>query len=35
MEGDIDNRDSSLKDMILHNGFNVDCGLRGGKLSGG
>jgi ATP-binding cassette subfamily B (MDR/TAP) protein 1 len=35
VEGDIDNRVKELKNMPLHNGFRVDCGLRGSKLSGG
>jgi hypothetical protein len=35
VEGDIDKRDKLLKDIELHNGFRVECGLRGGKLSGG
>ena len=33
--GDIDRRGDEKKDQQLHNGFNVDCGLRGCKLSGG
>ncbi|CDW88003.1 abc transporter family protein [Stylonychia lemnae] len=34
-EGDIDQRSQELKDQNLHQGFNVDCGLKGCKLSGG
>ncbi|CDW81593.1 abc transporter family protein [Stylonychia lemnae] len=34
-QGDIDRRGEDKKDMQLHNGFSVDCGLRGCKLSGG
>nr|AAK19598.2 putative ABC transporter [Sterkiella histriomuscorum] len=33
--GDIDRREDNKKDIELHNGFNVDCGLKGSKLSGG
>lgn len=35
MEGDIDNRSPSQLDLTLHQGFKIDCGLRGSKLSGG
>ena len=35
MEGDIDNRDASLKDIPLPPGFKTECGIRGSKLSGG
>jgi hypothetical protein len=35
MEGDIDNRSAALKDIELPNGFKIDCGLKGSKLSGG
>ena len=35
VEGDIDNRDKSKKDVALSNGFMIDCGLKGCKLSGG
>ncbi|CDW81030.1 abc transporter [Stylonychia lemnae] len=34
-QGDIDRRVEDKKDIQLHNGFTVDCGLRGCKLSGG
>jgi ABC-type multidrug transport system fused ATPase/permease subunit len=33
--GDVDERDGSLKRTKLSNGFDTQCGLRGGKLSGG
>ena len=33
--GEIDLREDNLKKMPLHKGFLVDCGLKGGKLSGG
>lgn len=35
MEGDVDNRDDKLKDKELSQGFKTQCGIRGGKLSGG
>ena len=35
MEGDIDRREEELKDVTLHPGFSVECGIRGNKLSGG
>jgi hypothetical protein len=35
VEGDIDTRGSEKKDVNLPTGFNVDCGLKGCKLSGG
>ena len=34
-KGITDDRDESCKDIDLHEGYNIDCGLRGGKLSGG
>jgi len=34
-QGDVDNRPDSLKTTKLSNGFNTNCGIRGGKLSGG
>lgn len=34
-QGDIDQRPDALKDVELHEGFNVVTGYRGGKLSGG
>jgi len=33
--GDFDERDANLKQPALHQGFNVDTGLKGHKLSGG
>lgn len=33
--GDIDDRPAKLKDIELHDGFQAQCGLKGGKLSGG
>lgn len=35
MEGDVDTREKSLKDIELHEGFQITCGLKGNKLSGG
>ncbi len=35
MIDNIDERDESLKDMKLIEGFNIQCGLKGSKLSGG
>ncbi len=35
VEGDIDNRGADKLDVKLPTGFNVDCGLKGSKLSGG
>ena len=35
MKGDVDTRDSSLKDMEMHNGYDITCGIKGAKLSGG
>jgi hypothetical protein len=35
IKGEIDDREEALKNMQLHNGFEIDCGLKGGKLSGG
>ncbi len=34
-EGDIDQREESLKDVKLSRGYARDCGVRGSKLSGG
>lgn len=31
----VDQRHEDLKKMRLHQGFSVNCGLKGGKLSGG
>lgn len=33
--GDVDTRAESLKSHELSNGFETQCGIRGGKLSGG
>ncbi len=35
VKGEMDDRDSSYNDVTLSNGFEVDCGVKGGKLSGG
>lgn len=35
VEGDIDRRGPEKKDITLHNGFNIQCGIKGSKLSGG
>lgn len=35
IEGDIDCRDKALKDLDLMKGFGTQCGIKGGKLSGG
>tara|TARA_B110001450_G_scaffold239857_1_gene248094 strand:- start:390 stop:545 length:156 start_codon:yes stop_codon:yes gene_type:complete len=36
MVGDIDTRHSSKKDIVLSDGFeSTQCGIKGGKLSGG
>lgn len=35
VEGDVDTRPTDLKDMQLHEGFQITCGLKGSKLSGG
>jgi hypothetical protein len=36
MVGDIDTRDDSKRDIELSDGFEAtQCGLKGGKLSGG
>ena len=34
-EGDIDRRTQEKKDVTLHQGFNINCGIKGSKLSGG
>lgn len=31
----MDDRDDSAKDESLHQGFDIQCGVKGGKLSGG
>ncbi len=35
MEGDIDRRGADKKDIELHRGFGIQCGIKGSKLSGG
>jgi ATP-binding cassette subfamily B (MDR/TAP) protein 1 len=35
IKGDVDERDESLKKMQLHAGFEITCGIKGSKLSGG
>lgn len=35
MEGDVDNREAALKDIEMSQGFEIQCGIKGGKLSGG
>ena len=36
ISGDVDTRDQSLHDIVLSEGFeHTQCGLKGGKLSGG
>ena len=35
VQGDIDVRSADKRDVILHNGFNIQCGIKGSKLSGG
>lgn len=35
IEGAIDSRSASLKDVELTAGFMNQCGIKGGKLSGG
>ena len=35
VEGDIDLRGPEKKDMQLHPGFGIQCGIKGSKLSGG
>lgn len=34
-KGAVDTRMGDLKDITLANGFQINCGLKGGKLSGG
>lgn len=34
-KGAVDTRTGDLKDITLANGFQINCGLKGGKLSGG
>jgi hypothetical protein len=35
IKGDVDERHESLKLSQLHSGFEITCGLKGSKLSGG
>jgi hypothetical protein len=36
VKGEMDDRqDKSYNDVVLSNGYEVDCGVKGGKLSGG
>ena len=35
VEGDIDRRGPEKKNLQLHNGYNIQCGIKGSKLSGG
>jgi hypothetical protein len=35
IEGNVDTRDKYLRDIELHKGFETQCGIKGGKLSGG
>jgi len=35
VKGEIDDREESLKDINLHAGFDIQCGMKGSKLSGG
>lgn len=35
VEGDIDRRGADKRDLSLHNGFEIQCGIKGSKLSGG
>lgn len=35
VKGEMDDRDKSHYDVALSNGYEVDCGVKGGKLSGG
>lgn len=35
IEGDVDNRTADLKDQELSRGFDIQCGIKGSKLSGG
>jgi hypothetical protein len=31
----MDDRDETFKDITLPSGYEIDCGVKGGKLSGG
>lgn len=35
VEGDVDRRGAEKKDITLHHGYNIQCGIKGSKLSGG
>lgn len=35
IKGDVDNREEKLKDCLMNQGYEVQCGIKGGKLSGG
>ena len=35
VKGEMDEREDNLKDIALNGGFEVECGIKGGKLSGG
>lgn len=35
IDGDVDSRDASYKNMTLIKGFGTQCGIKGSKLSGG
>jgi ATP-binding cassette subfamily B (MDR/TAP) protein 1 len=35
VKGETDERDNSYNDINLSNGYDVNCGVKGGKLSGG
>jgi len=35
VEGDIDRRGAEKKNIKLHNGYSIQCGIKGSKLSGG
>ena len=34
-EGDVDSRPEELKDCEFSKGYSINCGIKGGKLSGG
>jgi len=35
VKGDVDTRPDSLKDAEMHPGYDINCGIKGSKLSGG
>ena len=35
VEGDVDRRGPDKKNIVLSHGFDITCGLKGCKLSGG